>query len=597
MRIIFTPFLLVLFFISKAQDGSLDVFNYGTSGKEVTGTPLPVVNEQQRIFILTSDANKILHSFTSNNAGTDDFGVAEYDESGAVVTTFGTSGFVTTNFGGDDHAYGMTVSPSSQIIQVGTSINTSTSVGSFAIARYSSGGVLDASFDGDGKNTTLFAGYEYAVATSVVQNGTVIYVGGYSQNATTHNTEFALARYQSSNGAFIGVTTTAIGTNAQINAIALQPDGKIVAAGYTLTGGVYQFALARYNSDGSLDASGFGTSGIVTTQVLTNNDVAYDVAVQSTGNIVAVGSAHNGTNLDFAIARYSSGGVLDVSFDGDGKQTIPVGAGNDVAYSVAIQSDGKVLVAGTTTGTTNDFAITRLNTDGSIDASNFGETSPGFTIIDFTGTSNDQGYDIALGNNYIMFGGYSDNALGTARMLNSSVILPVHLISFTASRLSNLITLNWQSANEKNVQSFEIQRSSDGIRFTKIGSITAAGNSNYIKNYSFEDQQPTTINFYRLRVINTDNSVEYSNIIVVRFENSVSLQAFPNPVRNSLNLQITQPKGRINIQLFDVSGRLVKAVELESSGSTISTSINVSNLIKGVYLLKANDQVIKLVKE
>jgi uncharacterized delta-60 repeat protein len=593
MRIIFTPLLVILFFVSNAQDGSLDI-NYGSFGKEVTGGPLPVVNEQQRIFILTSDANKILHSFTFNNAGTDDFGMAEYDESGAVVTGFGTNGFVTTDFGGDDHAYGMTFS-SNQIIQVGTSINTSTGVGSFAIARYSSGGVLDVTFDGDGKVVTGIG--EYAVATSVVQSGGVIYVGGYSQNATTHNFEFTLARYQSSNGAFLGTTTTVIGTNAYINSIALQPDGKIVAAGYTSTGSVYQFALARYNSDGTLDVAGFGSGGIVTTQVLTNNDIAYDVAVQSNGNIVAVGSADNGSNLDFAVARYSSGGALDLAFNGSGKVTMSIGAGDDVAYSAAIQSDGKILVAGTTVGSTNDFAITRLNTGGTIDT-NFGETAgSGMTIIDFSGTSSDWGYDIALGNNYIMFGGYSDNALGTARLLTSSVTLPVHLITFTASKLSRSIDLNWQSANEKNVQSFEIQRSTDGIHFIKIGSVAAAGNSNYVRNYSFEDQQPVALNFYRLRIINTDNSVEYSKLVIMKFENNTSLQAFPNPVRNSLNLQITQPKGTIGLQLFDISGRLIREYQLQSNGSTISTSVNISNLVKGVYLIKANDQVIKIIKE
>jgi len=592
MRIIFTPLLLALFLISNAQDGSLDVFNYGTAGKEVTSTPLPVTNEQQRIFILPSLS--ILHSYTANNGGTGDFGMVKYDESGAVVNSFGTSGFITNNFGGDDHAYGMTVNASGQIIQVGTSINTVSGIGSFAIALYSSGGVLDATFDGDGRVTTTIG--DYAVATSVVQNGSVIYVGGYSQNSVSGNFEFTLARYQTSNGALIGTTTTAIGTNSYINSIALQSDGKIVAAGYTQTGSVYQFALVRYNSDGTLDASGFGTGGIVTTQILTNNDIAYDVAVQSTGNIVAVGSAYNGTNLDFAVARYSSGGVLDNSFDGDGKKTVSIGSGNDVAYSVVIQPDGKILVAGTKAGTTNDFAITRLTTGGATDNS-FGETSPGLTTIDFSGTSNDKGYDIALGSDYIMFGGYSDNALGTARMVNTSITLPVHLISFNASRLSGSVALSWQSANEKNVYAFEIERSADGIHFTKIGSVAAAGNSDYIKNYSFEDQQPGAINFYRLRVINTNNSVEYSKIIAVRFENSITLQAFPNPARNSLNLQITQPKGPIRIQLFDMTGRMVKALELQSNGSTMSTSVDVSNLTKGAYLLRANDQVIKLIKE
>jgi hypothetical protein len=191
----------------------------------------------------------------------------------------------------------------------------------------------------------------------------------------------------------------------------------------------------------------------------------------------------------------------------------------------------------------------------------------------------------------------SGTGLGTARLINTSTVLPVHLITFTAGKLSKSVMLNWESANEQTVQTYEIERSTDAIHFAKIGSLSATGNTNYLKDYSFEDIQPLPVSFYRLRIINTNNSVEYSKIVVVKFENSSLLQAFPNPVKNNLNVQITQPKGAIQLRLFDISGRLVKAYELESNGSTLSSTIDLSSIQRGIYFLRANNQVVKLLKE
>jgi uncharacterized delta-60 repeat protein len=601
MRKIFTLLFVSTTILSRAQDGTLDA-TYGNFGKQVVNGA-SVLNEQQRIVILSD--KKILHCYTVNNAGNNDFGMVRYDESGAVDPTFGVNGYVSTDFsGGDDHAYAITVTSTGQIILVGSS------GGSFAIARYSSTGVLDAAFDGDGRKLQAIG--TDAIAYAVVESGGVITVAGTATIGARN--DFALARFTNTgaldatfdgnSGSGNGIVTTAV-TNINgavdiIYGMVLQTNGKIVVAGQAFNSNTAfsQFALARYNTDGVLD-TGFDGDGIVTT-VIGSYDIAYGVAVQSSGRIVAAGSSDNGTDYDFAVAVYTSAGVLDAAFDGDGKATVAIGGGNDIAYDVAIQSNGKILVAGSTVvtggGGTNDFAITRFNGDGTVDNTNFGETSPGLTTIDFTGVSNDIGYDIDLGANYIMFGGVSGSGLASARLITSTSALPVHLISFTAYKLSRTVTLNWQSATERDVKSFEIERSSDGIHFSKIGSLAAAGSSNSIKSYSFEDQLPGTVNFYRLKTVNFNNSVEYDRIIVVRFEGNTSLQAFPNPVQSNLNLQITQPRGVLNLQLFDISGRLVKTCQLQSNGSTLSTYIDVSDVKKGIYLLRVNNEAIKIIK-
>jgi uncharacterized delta-60 repeat protein len=133
------------------------------------------------------------------------------------------------------------------------------------------------------------------------------------------------------------------------------------------------FALARYNANGSLDTS-FSGDGVQMTDFGDFGDRAIGVELQADGKIVAVGRA--GGTADFALARYNTNGSLDTSFSGDGKQTTDFGVGAGVgANGVALQVDGKIVVAGLAGGgaTGNDFALTRYNPDGSLDPSFSGD--------------------------------------------------------------------------------------------------------------------------------------------------------------------------------------------------------------------------------
>src|SRR5262249_37359654 len=133
-----------------------------------------------------------------------------------------------------------------------------------------------------------------------------------------------------------GIVTTKIGTNDQANAAVIQPDGKIVAAGHTNQN---QFALGRYNPDGNLDTT-FGAGGIVTTPVVGGK--AYALAIQPDGKLIAAGGSD--TFGSFVIARYNTDGSPDTSFSGDGQTTTFIGS-NSTPYSLALQSDGKIVAA------------------------------------------------------------------------------------------------------------------------------------------------------------------------------------------------------------------------------------------------------------
>ena len=157
------------------------------------------------------------------------------------------------------------------------------------------------------------------------------------------------------------VTTPILGQSDFVSSVAIQPDGKIVVAGETKNGSAYQFALARYNTDGNLDNE-FDTDGKVFTQVGTGDAYGTSVAIQpADGKIVVAGyiPAANGVNADIALVRYNADGSLDTNFGSGGKVTTDIdgGTGADAAYSVAIQSDGKIVAAGSSSvGNNIDFA-------------------------------------------------------------------------------------------------------------------------------------------------------------------------------------------------------------------------------------------------
>jgi uncharacterized delta-60 repeat protein len=201
-------------------------------------------------------------------------------------------------------------------------------------------------------------------------------------------------------------------------ATAIQADGRIVVAG-VVNGN--DFGLARFNVDGSLDAS-FGNGGFVATNFTTNStDIAYAVAIQTDGKIVAAGSTGN----SFAVARYKTDGTLDATFDGDGKvsTTFPDPASSSTtgssssAYSLVIQPDRKIVAAGQLTGSdfSSRFAIARYGTNGALDTMFDGD---GKAYVDFASCSSDStaasAYGVTLqADGKVVLAGYATVSSGT----------------------------------------------------------------------------------------------------------------------------------------------------------------------------------------
>jgi uncharacterized delta-60 repeat protein len=190
-------------------------------------------------------------------------------------------------------------------------------------------------------------------------------VAGYSWNGS--NDDVALVRYNADGSLDTGFdgdgkVTTAIGTGYDEGySVIQQADGKLVVAGTSYNGSNNDFALVRYNADGALD-TGFDGDGKVTTAIGGGDDVGYSVIQQADGKLVVAGYSHNGSDSDVALVRYNADGSLDTGFDGDGKVTTAIGAGDDYGRSVIQQADGKLVVAGhSSNGNNYDVALVRYD--------------------------------------------------------------------------------------------------------------------------------------------------------------------------------------------------------------------------------------------
>ena len=368
--------LLTPKFSSAQTSGTLDA-SFGTSGKATTDFGIPAA---ARTLAVQADGNILVAGVAVVNGGTD-FALAHYDSSGTLDTSFGTGGKVTTAFdfpGNFDRVFTVVPQPDGKFVAVGSTVMNP--FANFALARFNANGTLDASFGTGGIVTTGFGVSAEATSAAVQADGKIV-AAGFANLDGAH--DFALVRYNSNGtldasfGTGGKVTTAFLSqgfSEAQANSVAVQPDGRIVAAGNAMVGGAFDFALARYNSNGTLDAS-FGTGGRVTTDFAGANDQAESVAVQPDGRIIAAGAAGLFINrgFDFALARYNSNGTLDTSFGTSGKVTTDFAGANDVPSepsAIALQGDGKIVVVGQTlVGGFSDFALVCFNSNGTLDAS------------------------------------------------------------------------------------------------------------------------------------------------------------------------------------------------------------------------------------
>ena len=350
---------------SQAAGGKLDP-SFGTGGRVVTD--LGSASDEVTAVAIQPDG-KIVAAGGSATAG---FALVRYTTDGRLDAAFGRGGKVLTAFG--IQASSVAIQTDGKIVAAGDS--NAAGGRDFAVVRYTRGGNLDASFGRGGKVLTdLGLVNDSASALAIQKDGKIIAAGRSGQ-------DFAVVRYTTG-----GKLDTSFGAGGMVlasldadsfgeaEAVAIQEDGKIVAAGRSATldgkyNDNYNFALVRYTTSGRLDV-GFGRGGKVVTDLGTNDDQAPAVAVQADGKIVVAGVSGDHVAADFALVRYTPGGRLDPTFGAGGKVRTDFGTHDwDFLDAVVAQPDGKVVAVGSSAvGYSHDFALARYTPDGKLDAS------------------------------------------------------------------------------------------------------------------------------------------------------------------------------------------------------------------------------------
>lgn len=579
---------LSLSFNAFSQDGTPDA-TFGTNGYAITN--VSGTGDMGRSVLLLPDG-KIILGGSAMAGAVQSFGLVRYWPSGTVDSTFGTNGRALAAFDGYSFAYLVSIKrqQDGKIVAAGN-----TNSNTFLLMRFTADGVVDSTFGANGRVVTTFTGKTASGNAMAIQADDKIVVAG------NVGADIGVARY-TANGALdatfgasgIRIVNFDAAALETANAVLVQPNGQILVGGATQTGPTGQFLLLRLTSTGNISTT-FGNGGRITLMPRQTYNIIYGLTLQGDGKIVAVGLAKF-TQSAFGIARFSKTGQPDSSFGTNGIVVHQFTTTNEEARDVAVQADGKLVVA----GNINDLgslqaAMVRLKSEGGVD-STFdydGEVRSGQNNGSFA-------YSIAIQPDAkIVLGGYNykaptGNDFEVFRF-NSPSVLPVTFTSFTATAVKNTTQLNWATAQEVNSSHFVIERSGGNYGFAAIGTVNSNGSSQ-AQQYSFTDAQPLKgDNYYRLKQVDKDGKFAYSKTVRITFGDAVTISAYPNPVVNSL--QVSGLNAGDALTVVNAQGRTVSTHT--ATGSTYT--INAQKLSAGLYYVRVQQgtkvTTLKVVKE
>ena len=358
----FTDFILARF----NANGSLDT-SFGVAGKVVTD----MVSGQQEEALgvaIQGDGRIIVVGYTRPGLGFN-FALARYNTDGSLDGSFGVGGKVTSGVAG--LAYAVAIQPDGRIVVAGELAITSpigTDFADFALARFNPNGSLDTTFGSAGRLTTDIGAGTNSARNIVLQPNGAIVVSGNPIGTAAGFDHTDMARYDSNGGldaTFGSGGKLSLGGALVGEGLALQGDGRFVLVGSVNVGtgatATARFALMRLNTNASPDTS-FGNAGTVSTDISGRGDSAFAVAIQNDGRIVVAGRSSDQVSSDFALARYNLDGTLDTNFgNGFGIFTVDFFGSTDIAESVVLQADGKIVLGGLARNNVDGYGLARFN--------------------------------------------------------------------------------------------------------------------------------------------------------------------------------------------------------------------------------------------
>ncbi len=388
--------------------------SFGTAGRAAFAPPLGASAGEGRDLVIQSSGRIVVGGYALYSTS-DRFGLFAFTTAGVTDTSFGTDGSTVTIVGSGSNIQSQGQSlialTGGQLLLAGT--GTVSGVSRAALACYSANGVLDTGF-GTGGTVLTSAGTGETRGRCVIQqpDGSLLIAAALDGASL----RFAALRYTSggsldTNFGSSGITLVAFpGYDADCMALSPSPDGFLLAG--TLGASASSYGLARCTAQGALDTtfSGDGRLGINLRRNAPFSQ-ARSIRQQSDGKVVVAGSVSTDNGVDWIVCRFLADGSADPDFGNQSQAVLAIGTGDDFAYRMALQPDGKILVAGTSTQNGYEVAcVIRLLADGSLDP-DFGS---GGIFLDQTGGADCGAYALALQTDgRIVMAGYAYNGAAT----------------------------------------------------------------------------------------------------------------------------------------------------------------------------------------
>lgn len=577
-------FLFAFSFIALnafSQPGNLDQ-SFGINGKvfaeSFIGEAKTIIVQNDGKILIGGRSDTV--SDNGDNAG--GFLVARFNANGTPDNDFGDNGkTIIREIEGVRcmHVDAMTIQSDGKIIACGRFIITSP-YGIIGIVRYNADGTIDETFGDSGFVLTSVA-RENIVGDMILQpDGKILITGEKKANENDNSTAFVL-RYNvdgTKDASFgtDGLILTTFSAPIDIHAIGLQQDGKIIIGGEYWPVYFYQI-LVRYFPDGRIDSS-FDGNGIAA--LTTANGRMYDLAIQDDGKIVIAGTSAG----SMLTARFNSSSSVDSSFGKNrtGYSILPMTTGYSQASNVFLQSDKSIILTGsyyTTPGT--GLGAVKFDANGIVDSS-FGENGVAVSGFDLDmiayenpGAIQPDG-SIIVGASVWPENDEDFTRIGMVRFLGSNDKTPKYV---KIKKWLHRHGFTWEDRPGKNISYYAVQRSGNGNNFTEIARLF---NHNNQQQFSYSDAAPLTgDNYYRLAAVSADGAVEYSNILTIP-NNTTTIKIYPNPAKNNLMIEGLSSNIKTKLVITDLNGVARMTTVVNSN----TYNWNISNLKQGNYVLQ-----------
>jgi uncharacterized delta-60 repeat protein len=611
------------------NEGSLDS-TFGNAGKVVSvfGQNVNYINNA----VLQPDGKIVISNTTSYfGAPTSSYELIRYNSNGSLDSTYGTNGKVVTEF----ETKSLLAQTDGKIIAISLSFDTLNNI-FLTLKRYTNSGILDNTFDNDG-SVSIMGNYNDPFTSIIQPDGKIIVstnaLDSLGQIGTT------LTRFNTDGS----IDTTFVNTFNHINLVFtpksmfIQSDGKIIIAGLRMVYNavdIYSFCTVRYNLDGSMDTT-YGTNGILSSYLGTYYSpyrIIQSIILQPDGKfVVALGKFENNpatptpNTYDFFIVRFDTAGNYDNTFGNGGIFTTAFYNKYDEAFAMNLQSDNKIVVAGTTDiGINRDFALIRLNNN--VDPCLFGATSNTISLSACDSIN-------LNGQTYTASGNYSQtlvNAAGCDSLLTINLTMNFNTSNSISPVACNSYTLNNQTYSSSGTYSQTLVNAAGcdslltiNLTINEVDYSVVVGNASLMANATTGTYQwldcgngnsiiPGATNQIftpngngNFALIITDNScVDTSNCIsmmtvgLTSLENNFSVHTYPNPTNEELVIEVSDLVEMKSYKITDNFGRQL----LFGSLNNKKTTVKLVGLSSGIYYLQILDnsgqqKTIKVLRE